>query len=168
MGRPIGAGADRGTSWVGNKRLAGGLTLLTVAALLRPIAEHRREFPMDSFPLSHYPMFSLKRSKRARVTYLVGIDARGKQRRLPYLCAGVGGLNQVRRQINRAVREGWAERLCETVAASPMLRREGAFADVVEVRIVAGEYRLADYFKGNKAPLSERVYAACLVRRDVT
>lgn len=166
MDRPTGSGADRGTrtGWVRDKRLAGGLTLLTVAALLRPIRENWRASPKDSFPLSHYPMFSFKRAERARVSYLVGVDARGGRRPLPYLCAGEGGLNQVRRQINRAVREGWADGLCEAVAASPTLRL-AAFADVVEVRIVTGEYRLTDYFGGNTAPLAERVHAARPVRR---
>jgi len=154
-----------GSGWVRDKRLAGALTLATVAALLLPIAENWRATPKDSFPLSYYPMFSLKRSKRARVTYLVGIDERGERRILPYGCAGAGGMNQVRRQINRAVREGRAETLCEAVAASPRLRREGPFADLVEVRVVSGEYRLKDYFAGNKVPVAERVLAARPVRR---
>jgi len=160
------ATGDADTGWVRDKRLAGVLTLLTVAALLRPLAEHRRAVPKDSFPLSHYPMFSVKRRMRARFTYLVGIDRRGERRLLPYRCAGGGGLNQVRRQINRAVREGWVADLCAAVAASPLLRREGALADIVEVRVVTGEYRLADYFAGSKEPLAEVVHAAWPVRRS--
>jgi hypothetical protein len=160
--------ADRGhpTGWVRDKRLARLLSLILVAALLRPIAENRRARPRDSFPLSYYPMFSLKRSARSRVTYLVGIDAAGGRRLLPYTCAGSGGLNQVRRQINRAVREGWADALCQRVAASPALGRPGPFADVAEVQIVTGSYRLADFFAGDKGPRSERVVAARRVRRS--
>lgn len=156
------------TAGVHGKRLAGALTLLTAAALLRPLLEHRRAEPKDSFPLSHYPMFSLKRSKRAKVTYLVGLDAGGGRHLLPYHCAGLGGLNQVRRQINRAVREGWVEAVCETVAASPMLRQEGPLSRVIEVRIVTGVYGLADYYSGqNTTPRTEKILAARPVVRVV-
>lgn len=161
--RPL-ANGDAG--WVRDKRWAAGLTLLTVAALLRPLAEHWAASPRDSFPLSNYPMFSAKRRDRARVSYLVGLDAAGERRLLPYRCAGSGGLNQVRRQINRAVREGWAENLCEIVAASPRLRADGPLADIVEVRVVTGEYRIAEYFAGDKAPLRETVLAARSPRRE--
>jgi len=155
------------SGWVHDKRLAGVVTVLTAAALLLPIAQNWRVAPRDSFPLSYYPMFSLKRSKRVRVTYLVGIDARGERHLLPYGCAGTGGFNQVRRQINRAVREDRVETLCQTVAASPLLKRPGPLASILEVRIVSGEYRLADYFSGkDQTPVSERMLAAVPVRRE--
>lgn len=158
-----------GTGWVRNKWIAGGLTLLTAAALLLPLREHRRAVPKDSFPLSHYPMFSLKRSNRAKVTYLVGLDAGSGRRLLPYGCVGLGGLNQVRRQINRAVREGWVEALCETAAASPLLGCQGPLSDVVEVRVVTGDYRLTDYFSGkNRGPRSENILATRPVVRAAT
>ncbi len=110
-------------------------------------------------------MFSFKRSKRARVNYLVGVDSRGERHLLPYICAGSGGLNQVRKHINRAVREGRAADLCQRVASSPRLGSLGPFGDVVEVHIVSGEYRLAQYFRGKKEPVSERIHATGRVRR---
>lgn len=160
-----GSACDRPRGWVRHKWLAGGINLLMIAAVLRPIAENWRAQPKDSFPLSSYPMFSLKRSKRTRVTYLVGIDARGGRRLLPSTCFGAGGLNQVRRQLNRAVREGRADAVCRSVASGPALRKGGPFADVVEVQVITGAYRLADYFAGTKAPASERVHASQPVRR---
>jgi hypothetical protein len=170
MAMPLDSGGDRpaagGTGWAGGKRLAGGLSLLVIAALLRPLLEHRRPEPRDSFPLSHYPMFSAKRPKRARLTYLVGIDSAGQRTCLPYRCAGVGGLNQVRRQINRAVREGRVDDLCEAVAASSTLHQPGSLAGIVEARVVSGEYRVDDYFAGNRTPMKETVLAARPVRRE--
>jgi len=165
MGRFLDSPPDRAerarpSGWVRERWLARIVTLLTVGVVLSPIAENRRTPPKDSFPLSYYPMFSLKRAKRWRVTYLVGIDARGERRLLPYTCAGCGGLNQVRRQINRAVREGEADAVCRRVAASAALRRGGRFADLVEVRLVTGEYRLADYFGGKIEPRREHVRAS--------
>ena len=72
----------------------------------------------------------------------------------------------MRKHINRAVREGRADIFCQQVAASPRLRSPGPFADVVEVRIVSGDYRLAQYFRGKKDPVSERIHATERVRRD--
>jgi hypothetical protein len=156
----------RASGWVRTKRRASAVALLLVAALLRPIAENRRRSPTDSFPFSYYPMFSRRRAERARVIYLVGVDAGGRSCLLPHACAGSGGFNQVRRQINRAVREGRADALCASVAASPVLTQTAAFADVVEVRVVAGDFCLTDYVPGNARPLAERVRAAHQVRRD--
>ena len=76
-------------------------------------------------------------------------------------------MNQVRRQINRIVREGKADALCQTIAAKISLEEEGRFTEVATVQVVTGKYRLADYFGGNKEPLSERVRASCPVRRDI-
>lgn len=161
-----GEAVSRGNDWASGKRLAGIVTACIAAALLRPLAEHRRATPRDSFPLSHYPMFSLKRSQRARVTYLVGIDDAGGRHLLPYRCAGAGGLNQVRRQINRAVREGRANALCDAVAASAPLQTPDAAARIVEVQIVTGAYRLDDYFSGTRrTPEMETVLASRPTRK---
>lgn len=152
-------------SLVLGKGFAGGLSVLTIGAVLWPIVQNWREKPRDGFPLSYYPMFSAKRARTASVTYLVGLDARGGRRLLPYDYAGTGDLNQVRRQINRIVREGRADKLCQIVAGKVALEGEGEFADVVTVQVVTGKYRLADYFAGKRDPVSERVHASWPVER---
>jgi len=154
-------------SLVRGKGLAGGLSLLTVGAVLWPVAQNWRKEPKDSFPLSYYPMFSAKRSESAKVNYLVGVGARGERYLLPYAYAGTGGLNQVRRQINRILRKGGADRLCRLVAENVAQEKEGRFADVVTVRVVTGEYRLTDYFTGKRDPVSEVVHASCPVERKL-
>jgi hypothetical protein len=150
---------------VGEKAFAGCLSALTILAVLWPVTRNWRENPKDGFPFSHYPMFSVKRAKKANVNYLVGLDADGERLLLPYGFAGAGGLNQVRRQINRAVREGRAEELCRAVAARVALEEEGEFAGVVAVRVVTGRYRLEGYFSGAREPVYERVRASCAVAR---
>lgn len=145
------------------KGFAGGLSVLMIGAVLWPVIENRRKEPKDSSPLSYYPMFSAKRSKWVYVNHVVGLDARGGRHLLPYACAGTGGLNQVRRQINRIVREGRADELCQMVAAKGAL--EERFAGVVTVQVVTGRYRLADYFAGKRDPVSERVRASWPVER---
>lgn len=148
---------------VRGKALAGAASLLTVCAVLWPVMENWREKPKDGFPLSYYPMFSAKRSKSASVTYLVGLGAEGERHSLPYTYAGTGGLNQVRRQINRVVRGGKADTLCRIVAAK--VAWEERLADVVTVQVVTGRYWLTDYFAGKRDPLSEVVRASCPVER---
>jgi hypothetical protein len=145
-------------SGAAEKAYAAVVSVLTVGAVLWPLARNWSREPEDGFPLSHYPMFSARRPKEAVVNYLVGLDARGGRRLLPYTLAGTGGLNQVRRQINRAVREGRAEALCRSVA-SAVAERNDEFGEVAIVQVVTGRYRLVGYFAGEKEPVSEKVRA---------
>jgi hypothetical protein len=85
------------------KCLVLGFSLVTVLVILAPIVQNRQPEPMDNFPLSYYPMFSAERSGPEQLTYLVGIDDRGNRLPIPYTLAGTGGMNQVRRQINKYV-----------------------------------------------------------------
>ena len=152
---------------LGSKWYAGGVSIVTIGAVLWPIMRNWQESSEDDFPLSHYPMFSAKRPEKVRVTHLVGVDRDERRHLIPYKYAGGGGMNQVRRQINRIVREGKADALCQTVAARISLEEEGRFTGVTTVRVVTGKYRLADYFGGDKSPVSENVRASCPVRRDI-
>lgn len=146
-------------AWRG-KWLASGISVLMVGAALRPIVENWRRRPKDSFPLSYYPMFSKQRKPTERVTYLVGIDAQGARRLLPYDCAGAGGLNQVRRQIRKIARQDQAAgELCAAIAARLALRPDDRYADLVTIHLVTGRYRLHEYFAGRREPEWERVHA---------
>ncbi len=166
VGRPrAGHGTAPVPRLIEDPRLAGALTLAAVGAVLWPIKQNWRAEPRDSFPLSYYPMFSARRPKRVSVTYLVSVDAQGRRRRVSYLYAGRGGLNQVRRQINRMVRSGQAERLCEAVAAELARSPDARSPNVVTVQVVRGRYRLASYFAGDPAPLSEHVLASHPIER---
>ncbi len=150
----------------GGKLLPALFSAVLSGAVVWPILQNWRETPKDSFPFSYYPMFSAKRGKLTRVTYLAGLDAAGAGHPLPYTLAGTGGLNQVRRQVNRAVREGREAELSETVARNVARSREESLADVEVVRIIKGSYRLSDYFAGHRRAFSERVVAEAKVPRD--
>jgi len=141
------------------KRLAAAASLAMVGAVLVPLIENWREKPKDSFPLSYYPMFSAKRPKRVKLTYLVGFDAAGARYTLPYAYAGSGGLNQVRRQIVRAVADGRADVLCAHVAAQVAHVQPVTPTEVITVQVVSGSYRLKDFLAGKKEPVSEEVHA---------
>jgi hypothetical protein len=147
------------------RRRSAALSVALLALILAPVAENFRGAPEDSFPLSYYPMFSARRSSTPKVTYLVGLSAAGDRYPIHYRYAGVGGMNQVRRQIRRRVREGAADVLCADVASKVARARKAPLADVVTVQIVTGEFRLDDYFRGDKRPLQEEVEASCAVQR---
>ena len=167
-------GTDDG-SLAREKGFAGVFGALLIGAVLLPVVQNWREQPKDGFPLSYYPMFSLKRSDSSTVRYLVGIDADGGRHLLPHTYAGTGGLNQVRRQINKVVRGGKADTLCKLVAARVAQGDEERFAGVVTVQVVVGRYRLNDYFADKRGSVWERmdasrtkehVEASCPVARD--
>lgn len=148
------------------KWTAGGFSVLMVCAVLWPVAQNWREQRRDGFPLSYYPMFTARRSATVKVTHLIGVDAAGRRYQIPYTYAGSGGLNQVRRQINRVVREGRAGVLCDLVAARIAVQQTGPLTEVTRVQLVIGKYRLADYFAGETSPVSESVLASSEVGRD--
>jgi hypothetical protein len=148
-----------------SKNFARAMSLLTVGAVIWPITWNWREKPGDSFPLSHYPMFSAKRRKKVKVFYALGLDKSGGRYQLPYTFAGTGGLNQVRKQIRIAVQRGNAEDLCRTVTKKVSRDKSGKFDRIETVKVVTGTYRLSDYFSGDKEPFSEEVHAAMTVER---
>jgi hypothetical protein len=131
-----------------------------LAAVLAPMREHWQGRPSDSFPFSCYPMFTAKRSATGTVTHLVGVDGQGRTRVLPHGLLGPGGLNQVRRQLRRAVRKGRAEVTCRLVADRVAAAKGRRYDDVVEVRVVTGTYRFDDYFSGTTRPHLFRVHAS--------
>ena len=151
------------------KRFAAGFSAVMVCVVLSPVQENFQAKPRDSFPLSYYPMFTDKRDGEYKLNYMVGITAQGERVVIPYNYAGSGGFNQVRRQINRRVSSGKAEKLCEKVSKrlARSIARTGnhPLADVVTIQIMTGRYRFDEYFTGNKAPLKEKVRCSCPVSR---
>ena len=142
------------------KRLAAAFSLGLMALVASPVAENWKAEPLDSFPLSYYRMFSEDRADRQRITYLVGLDDGGNRYLIPHRFAGNGGMNQVRRQINRLVEQGEAATLCRSVA-SRLGRSTSELPELVTIEVITGTYRLSAYFTGDRAPLEENVRARC-------
>jgi len=149
-----------------DRRLAGAFSAALCAAVLAPLAQHARAPAQrrDGFPLSYYPMFSAPRGRTKRQTYLVGVDAAGGRRRLPYTALGGGGLNQARRQMSRLVSEGKGAALAAMVAGRVADGGE-RWSDVVGVEVVTGSFRLDDVMRGRIEPLKERLRGAAAVPR---
>lgn len=144
--RPPGASIpDTATS----RLLAGLLT----GALLTAVALPGRNLGggtdvRDSFPFSHYPMFSARRKSHYWVTHLLGIEADGTSRPLHYSYLGTGGLNAVRRQVRRRVRDGDEPVLAEHAAALLARRDRPADRGVVRVHVVRGRYLVDPFMRG--------------------
>ncbi|MGC5629297.1 hypothetical protein ACPYO6_13770 [Georgenia sp. Z1344] len=144
-----------------------GIALTAVVAA--PIRQNHRpdDEKVDGFPLSYYPMFSVRRTRNGTVHHLLGIDDDGTERILHFGHAGTGGLNQVRRQINRRVREGRAEEVARLVAASVAASSAEQDAAVERVQVVTSVHRFDDFFAGDRAPRRRTVLADVPVPRTM-
>lgn len=137
----------------GASRLLAGLlagALLTAVALpARNLGRGERgEEVRDSFPFSHYPMFSAKRKAHYWVTHLMGVEADGTVRPLHYSYLGTGGLNAVRRQVRRRVGAGDGPELAERAAARIARRDRTGDREVLRVHMVRGRYLVDPFMRG--------------------
>ncbi|GAA1132804.1 hypothetical protein [Citricoccus alkalitolerans] len=146
------------------------------AVLLSPVRHYfngRDKNEEDSFPLSTYPMFSEDRKDRTRVPHVAGFTADGGRVVPHYSHFGAGGLNQVRKQVTRMVRQGRAvevaQRYADALAVqqrrtaglgmSPAAQRRRKEAGIVRVEVVRSRYFFDTYFAGNTTPQVETVHA---------
>lgn len=120
----------------------------------------RAKVEEDSFPLSTYPMFSADRRGRLYLPHVVAFTAAGERRIPHYRHYGAGGLNQVRKQIARAVRAGQAASVAQQYADSLAAAGE---RELVRVEVVRARFVFDRYFAGRTAPSSEVVHAECAV-----
>ncbi len=132
-----------------SRAIVGLLTAALLTAVALPARNlGRRGEVRDSFPFSHYPMFSAKRKPHYWVTHLLGIEADGTSRPLHYSYLGTGGLNAVRRQVRRRVRDGDGPLLAEHVAELLAQRDRPADRGVVRVEVVRGRYLVDPFMRG--------------------
>jgi hypothetical protein len=153
-------------SWPDVERTRAALLAVAVlGAVLYPLRQYARpaDQRVDGFPLSYYPMFTARRSRRKELHFVIAEDQYGGRRYLPYRLLGAGGLNQVRRQLNRVVDSnraaGFAAALAERVAA------ERGFEDVTRVAILRGTFDLDDCMLSGRIQGEETVLAEAEVRR---
>lgn len=149
-----------------SKLFASIFSLLVLFAILLPIRENWQKKPQDSFPLSYYPMFSLKRGETNSLNYFVGYDINGNRHYIPYNYIGNGGFNQVRRQINKQCRKGKEARLTKKVARRLAKCKEQPFNGLERVELVNGTYHLETYFlTDNKMPLEEKILHTQIIEK---
>jgi len=144
--RPVGASVPDTPATRLLAGLLAGALLTAVALPVRHLGAEREV--RDTFPFSHYPMFSARRSAHYKVAHLLGIDADGTSRPLHYSYLGTGGLNAVRRQVRRRVRDDDGQHLAEHAAALVAARDRAEDRGILEVRMVLGRYHLDSYLRG--------------------
>lgn len=130
--------------------LAGVLAGALLTAIALPVRRLGREEVRDSFPFSHYPMFSTKRKPHYWVTHLLGIEADGSARPLHYSYLGTGGLNAVRRQVRRRVEDGDGPLLAERAAVLLATRDRPSDRGVIRVHVVRGRYLVDPFMRGRE------------------
>ena len=130
-----------------------------------PVGQNWVDDPRDDFPLSYYPMFSKYRPPDVKLSHIVGLDAQGRRRTIHYKYAGPGGMNQIRKQIRKAVAHGRADSLCHSIAARLARTSKRRYADLTTVQIVTGNYLIDDFAHGKSDPIWLRVDAECPIRR---
>lgn len=146
------------------------------AVLLSPVRHYvngRDKNEEDSFPLSTYPMFSDHRKDRTRIPHVAGFTADGERVVPHYGHFGAGGLNQVRKQVTRMVRQGRAvevaQRYADALAGQrrrpgprgqgPGAARRRREAAIVRVEVVRSRYVFDTYYAGHTSPQVETVHA---------
>lgn len=149
-----------------SKSAAAVASLIILSAILWPIRENWQKKPKDAFPLSYFPMFSQKRGTTYSVNYFVGFDDRGNRVAVPYRYAGSGGFNQVRRQINKKVRQDKGDALTQKVSKRLSKTDRPPYSELERVVLCTGTYDLDCYFlKGQKTPLTETVVVEKIIDR---
>lgn len=131
------------------------------AAVLWPAV---REPPIDSFPLSNYPMFSEPRD-RAAVVGVIGVTVDDTRRGLPPDVVANGEFMQAAGTVGQAIRRGPAalNALCAEVAAR--VARDPRLTDVDKVAIVTYWYQPVAYFTEDPEPVLWKPHAGCRVHR---
>lgn len=151
-------------TWVcGERRAAVTVTAVLLAGVLWPLRQYRRPYGerRDGFPLSHYPMFSVRRSATVTMSYLVAETREGDRHYLAHQHIGPGGLNQVRRQVNRRVAEGGATRLACQVAQR--ITAHSGSGMIARIHVVRGRFDLDRCFERHQVAGSERILATAEV-----
>lgn len=140
------------------------LTAAVTLALLFPLTLD--PFKGDSFPLSTFPMFSVKR-ENPKVWTLVAIDGNGESRPLPPSVLGTEEVMQAAMTIRRAAQhKKRARKLCRETAAK--IADDPEWADATHVELLTLRYDPIAYFvepDGPDHPVSRNRRARCRIRR---
>lgn len=139
-----------------------GLSFGVALAMLSPVL---RRPPVDSFPLSTYPMFSAARPPISQIPTLLGVTASGEREILsPTLISGDPWVILAVETVLAAKRGGGERRraLCQAVAAR--VAADDTLADrYASVVFLTETYDAPAYFFGDTTPQSTKVHATCPV-----
>lgn len=149
------ASPERSRKWA-----AAALTLVVAALLLSPVV---RTPPVDSFPLSTFPMFSNLIEPVVDIDFVVGIDESGGTVTLdPETIAGTDEIIVAGSIVRQAVRGGTTALalLCAEVAVRAA-ERDG----IVAIEVRTDRVDAIGWYSGKREPLSSITQHRCAVAR---
>ena len=118
------------------------VSVVLVGATLAPVL---RDATHDSFPLSTYPMFAVRRPSTLTLDYAIGLTERGERRPIAPALVGTGEVLQAGAIVNDAVNAGpkALAPLCTQIAAA--IARDRELDDITTVRIVTGTHDAIEF-----------------------
>lgn len=116
----------------------------------------------DSYPHSHLPMFSVRRTETARIDTVIGVSTDGEITRLsPRLIADTDEVIMAKDAVVNAINSQQTDELCVEIANR--VERNGT--DISSIRVVTETYNAVKWFQNIKTPISVNIYAECDVAR---
>jgi hypothetical protein len=117
----------------------------------------------DSYPHSHLPMFSVRRTEISRIDTAVGRHTDGSIVRLsPRLIADTDEVIMAKDAVVNAIRTTTTDQLCADIARRVSQRQTSSRRnDITEIEVVTETYNAVTWFQGDKEPLDIQVYAKC-------
>lgn len=136
--------------------------VIAVAALAAVLWPMVRQPPVDSFPLSTYPMFTRLRPQVTTIDLAVGLDADGRDVRLdPHLVGGTIEVIQAVATVGRSIATGTAADLCAEVAER--VAAAGGREHITGIAVVTDSYDVVDALAHDAPPQHRHVHARCEV-----
>ena len=115
----------------------------------------------DSYPHSHLPMFSVKRTEIARIDTAQGLSDSGNVIRLsPRLIADTDEVVMAKDAVVNAINQGTTSKLCEDIRTRLTNRK----SNVSRVRIVTETYNAVQWFYDNQEPIAVQIHSECVVQ----
>ncbi len=142
------------------------VSVLLTALVLWPAF---RDPPVDSFPLSNYPMFSYGRpDPLLTLPHALGVHADAEETPLsPSISAATYEVLQSMMTIQAAIDGGPSTQasLCHQIAERVAESGDAELADVESVEIATSTFDSVAYFEGDTEPRARRVHMRCEVER---
>lgn len=142
------------------------VSVLLTALVLWPVF---RDPPVDSFPLSNYPMFSAGRpDPMLTLPHALGVHEDGERTPLsPTIASDNWEVLQSMMIINSAINGGPPTQVSFCLAIAGRVRDSGDddLGDVVAVELATSTFDTVAYFDGDTAPRERVVHHRCEVER---
>ena len=148
------------------KIILASISVICLFVVASPVTENWKDDPKDSFPLSHYPMFTNIRGETTVVTYISGVDKNNNYYPIPHKFVIPGsGFNTARTAIRNVVANGHARPLCNFAAKQLRDSTVKPYSETVELAVISSRLNIEEFMnKRFKYPKEYKVHAQCTVK----